>query len=299
MARDPYEVLGVAREATPKDIDKAYKKLAFQLHPDRNPGDKEAETKFKEIQNAYEVLNDPAKRANFDKFGSPAGAQGAGFGGFSGFGGGGVPEDFMQDLLRNFGGAGGSGGPGGFSFDFGGDPGAAAGGRGRSRRRAAPAEEIEREIPVPFLTAVKGGKLDLQIDGRDVAVTIPAGAKDGQSLRLKGLLGGGANLKLKLRIEPHPRFRREGDDVLVEVPISLPEAVLGAKIDAPTLDGSSVTVTVPPGASSGAKLRLKGLGIAGNDLFVVLKVVVPKNIDARSRELIEEFAKLNPQAPRV
>ena len=138
----------------------------------------------------------------------------------------------------------------------------------------------------------------MQIDGRDVAVTIPAGAKDGQSLRLKGLLGGGANLKLKLRVEPHPRFRREGDDVLVEVPISLPEAVLGAKIDAPTLDGSSVTVTVPPGASSGAKLRLKGLGIGGNDLFVVLKIIVPKNIDARSRELIEEFAKLNPQTPR-
>ncbi len=129
-------------------------------------------------------------------------------------------------------------------------------------------------------------------------MNIPPGAKEGQSLRLKGLLQGGANLKLKLHIEPHPWFRREGDDLLVEVPISLAEAVLGAKVDVPTLDGSKVTVTVPPGASSGAKLRLKGLGIAGGDQFAVLKVVVPRNIDARSRELIEEFAKLNPQSPR-
>ncbi len=136
------------------------------------------------------------------------------------------------------------------------------------------------------------------MNGQTVSVTIPAGAKDGQSLRLKGLLQNGANLKLKVHIEPHARFRREGDDLLVDVPISLAEAVLGAKVNAPTLDGGSVTVTVPPGTSSGAKLRLKGMGIAGGDQFVVLKIIVPKNIDARSRELIEEFAKLNPQTPR-
>ena len=297
MARDPYEVLGVSRDATEKDITKAYHQLAWKLHPDRNPGDKEAEAKFKEVQNAYEILSDPGKRSNFDRFGSPDGAKGAGFGGFSGFSGGAPHDDIMAELLRQFGAA---GGPGGFSFEFGGEPFGQqqAGGRTRSRRRAAPAEEIEREITIPFLTAARSGKLDLAIDEHTVSVTIPAGAKEGQSLRLKGVLPGGGNLKLKLNIEPHPQFRREGNDLLVEVPISLPEAVLGAKIDAPTLDGGSVTVTVPPGASSGAKLRLKGLGIAGGDQFVVLKVVVPKNIDNRSRELIEEFAKLNPQNPR-
>jgi curved DNA-binding protein len=296
MASDPYEILGVGRDATPKDIDKAYKKLAFQLHPDRNPGDKESEAKFKEVQNAYEILNDPAKRSNFDRFGSADGAKGSDFGGFGGFsGGGGIPEDLLQELLRQSG----AGGPGGFSFDFGGQPfGAQTGGRSRSKRRGAQAEDVERDITIPFLIAAKGGKIDLNIDDSTVSVTIPAGAKEGQALRLKGILPGGGSLKLKLHIEPHPQFRREGDDLLVEVPISLAEAVLGAKIDAPTLDGGTVTVTVPPGASSGAKLRLKGMGTAGRDLFVVLKIIVPKSIDARSRELIEEFAKLNPQNPR-
>jgi curved DNA-binding protein len=295
MPRDPYEILGVGRDATPKDITKAYHQLAWKLHPDRNPGDKEAEAKFKEVQNAYEVLSDPAKRSNYDRFGSADGVKGGDFGGFSGFSGGGVPEDLMQELLRQFGGG---AAPGGFSFEFGGQPsGQQAGGRTRSKRRAA-AEDVERDIAIPFLLAARGGKLDLDIDGSTVSVTIPAGAKEGQALRLKGLLPGGANLKLKLHIEPHPQFRREGDDLLVEVPISLAEAVLGAKIDAPTLDGGTVTVTVPPGASSGAKLRLKGMGIADGDLFVVLKIIVPKNIDERSRELIEEFAKLNPQKPR-
>ncbi len=120
MARDPYEVLGVSRDATEKDITKAYHQLAWKLHPDRNPGDKEAEATFKDVQNAYEILNDPAKRSNYDRFGSPDGARGAGFGGFSGFSGGTPSDDFLQDLLRQFGAAG--GGPGGYTFDFGGEP---------------------------------------------------------------------------------------------------------------------------------------------------------------------------------
>src|SRR5262245_37742546 len=150
MPRDPYEILGVSRDATPKDITKAYHQLAWKLHPDRNPGDKEAEAKFKEVQNAYEILNDPAKRSNYDRFGSPDGVKGGDFGGFSGFSGGGVPEDLMQELFRQFGGA---GAPGGFNFDFG----QQAGGRTRSKRRAAPAEDVERDITIPFLLAAKGG----------------------------------------------------------------------------------------------------------------------------------------------
>ena len=129
-------------------------------------------------------------------------------------------------------------------------------------------------------------------------MTIPAGAKDGQAIRLKGILPEGGNLKLKLHVEPHPIFRREGDDLLVEVPISVSEAILGGKIEAPTLAGGTVSVTVPPGTSSGARLRLRGQGIAGGNLFVVLKVMVPKGVDGRGRELIEEFARLHPQNPR-
>ncbi len=298
MARDPYEVLGVSKTANADEITKAYRKLAQKLHPDRNPGDKEAEEKFKEVQNAYDILNDPAKRSNFDRFGSAQGAAGAGFGGFSGFGGNMNAED-LQDILRQMGMGGFAGGGEGYSFDFGPAGGAAGGTRSRRRTRQAEPQEIEREITIPFLTAARGGKLDLSVDGQDVSINVPAAAKEGQSLRLKGLLGGGASLKLKLHIERHPYFRREGDDLLVEVPISIAEAMLGAKVDAPLLDGSKVSVTVPPGASSGAKLRLKRQGIAGGDLYVVLKVVVPKNLDARSRELIEEFAKLNPQDPRA
>jgi curved DNA-binding protein len=291
MPRDLYETLGVPKTASEADITKAYRALARKFHPDRNPGDKEAEAKFKEIQNAYDILTDPAKRANYDRFGSPDGAKG-GFGGFSGFsggGGGGIPQDMMEEILRQFGGGG-----GGVHFDFGGF----GGGEPRRSRRAAPPEDVEHEISVPFLTAATGGPLDLNIDGQAVTVNVPAGAKDGQSLRLKGILPNGGNLKLKLQVAPHPWFRREGDDVAVDVPISLSEAVLGAKVDAPKPDGGTVTVTVPPGTSSGAKLRVRKLGGGGKDLFVVLKVVVPKHIEANSRELIEEFARLNPQSPR-
>ena len=284
MPRDMYETLGVPKTASEADITKAYRALARKYHPDRNPGDKEAEAKFKEIQNAYDVLSDTAKRANYDKFGSPDGAKG-GFSGYSG-GGGGIPPDMMDEILRQFG--------GGVNFDFGGF----SGGPRRSRRASPPPEDVEHEITVPFLTAVTGGKIDLSVDGQTVGVTVPAGAKDGQTLRLKGILPNGGNLKLKLNVAPHPYFRREGDDVAVEVPISLSESVLGAKIDAPKPDGGTVTITVPPGTSSGSKLRVRKQGGGGKDLFVVLKIVVPKNIDAKSRELIEEFARLNPQTPR-
>ncbi len=294
MARDPYEVLGVSKSATADEIKKAYRKLAHRYHPDRNPGDREAEEKFKEVQNAYDILSDPAKRANYDRFGSPDGAKGSSFGGFSGFGGNVSAED-IQDLLRQMGMNFGTGGFG-FEFDF---PSAGPKSRRQQRVRWEEAEDVEREIPVPFLTAARGGKIDVMVDGHEIAVNVPAGAKDGQVLRLKGVLGDGASLKLRLKVQPHPYFRREGDDLLVDVPITLAEAVLGGKVDVPMLDGSTVSVNIPPGTSSGARLRLKRQGIAGGDLYVVVKIVVPKNIDSRSRELIEEFNRLNPLNPRA
>ena len=227
MARDPYEVLGVSRDATEKDITKAYHQLAWKLHPDRNPGDKEAEATFKDVQNAYEILNDPAKRSNYDRFGSPDGAAAPGSADSAALAaarratiscktscGSSAPRGEGRAGIRSTLAASRS----------------APDSAGRTRgRRAAPAEDVEHEVTIPFITAATGGKLDLDVNGQTVSVTIPAGAKDGQSLRLKGLLQNGANLKLKVHIEPHARFRREGDDLLVDVPISLAEAVLGAK----------------------------------------------------------------------
>src|SRR5262249_22318383 len=140
--------------------------------------------------------------------------------------------------------------------------------------------------------------VNIQVDGRELAVKIPAGVADGQAMRLQGQAPRGGNLKLILRIQPHPYFRREDKNVILEVPISVSEAILGAKVDVPTLDGSKLSVKVPPRTSSGARLRLRGKGIASGDQFIEIKVIVPSSIDDRSRELIEEFGRLNPQNPR-
>jgi DnaJ-class molecular chaperone len=141
--------------------------------------------------------------------------------------------------------------------------------------------------------------VDLSVDGQVLGVKIPAGVESGQTLRLQGQAPGGGNLLLRLRVEPHPYFRREGNNIILEVPLSLPEAVLGTKVDVPTLDGTKLTVKVPPGTSSGTRLRLRGRGVKGGDQFIEIKVTVPVPKDERSRELIEEFARLNPQTPRA
>ena len=148
-------------------------------------------------------------------------------------------------------------------------------------------------------TAVQGGQLDINVDGREINLKVPAGVEDGQVLRLQGQAPGGGNLLLKLRLAEHPYFRRDGRDLILEVPLALPEAVLGTKVDVPTLGGERLTVKVPPGTSSGTRLRLRGRGIDGGDQFIETRVVVPAPKDERSRELVEEFARLNPQNPRA
>jgi DnaJ-class molecular chaperone len=297
MPRDYYEVLGVKRDASDDEIKKAYRKLARQHHPDRNPGDKQAEKLFKEVQEAYDVLSDKTKRANYDRFGF-AGGPGGGRGPFPGGGAGGGGFEFQNvdpsafaDILRQFGMGGGEGAV---------DMEELLGRRSRGRgRRARPAEDVEHEVRVPFTTAALGGRVTLSVDGHEIEVKVPAGIEDGKKLRLAGQGPGGGDLLLRMHVEPHPYFRREGNDLILEVPLSVAEAVLGAKVDVPTLDGGRLSVKVPPGTSSGSRLRLRGKGIAGGDQYIEAKVVVPAPHDARSRELIEEFARLNPQEPRA
>jgi curved DNA-binding protein len=299
MPQDYYETLGVSKTASDAEIKKAYRKLAREYHPDRNPGDKQAEAKFKELQQAYDVLSDKQKRAQYDRFGS-AGPPRGGF--HFGDGPGGFQFEFedVADLLRQGGfQAGPGGGAGGFNFGdlFGGAGGAGPrrGGRGRTAPRA-----VEAVAEIPFLTAARGGTIDLNVDGRKLSVKVPAGAEDGNTLRVAGQAPGGGDILVRLVVLPHPFFRREGkNDLVLEVPISVAEAVLGGKIEVPTLDGQRLVVKVPPGTSSGARIRLRGQGIAGGDQYLVVKVVAPAHVDDRGRELIEEFAKRHPQNPRA
>jgi curved DNA-binding protein len=309
--RDLYKVLGVARDVDAEKLKKAYRKLARRHHPDVNPGDKTAEDKFKEISEAYDVLSDPTKRRNYDEFGEVSlqggfdaeharrarEAFGARFGGGPGPDyGSGEPFEFgdLDDLLGRFG----------------------FGGRGASGRAAGlRGSDVEASLELDFLEAAKGGekRLTLQLgeDGRlrteTLTVRIPPGVADGGRIRLRGRgapgLGGGppGDLWATVRVRAHPVFRREGRNVFVDVPVTIAEAIRGAKIEVPTLDGRA-TVTVPPGTDSGRKLRLRGKGIpdptggAPGDLYVVIQIRVPKDLDAASLEKLDALA--GPEDPR-
>lgn len=300
MPSNPYDVLGVSRSASAEEITKAYRKLAQQHHPDRNAGDKAAEAKFKEVNNAYEVLSDPQKKQMFDATGQTGGAGGfpGGAGGFPG--GPQMDPQAAEELFRNmFGGGGGAPG-GGFDFGsaFGGGgkrPGAKRGG-GRARQ---PMEDVESDVRVPFLEAANGGSVSLNVGGREIEVRIPAGIEEGKKLRVPASATGSVDVYLKVLIDPHPYFKREGNDVLLDVPITAAEAILGGKVDVPTLNGDTLTVKVPAGTSSSARVRLKGKGVAGGDQFLVFKIVVPAKPDDATKALMEEYAKLNTTDPRA
>jgi curved DNA-binding protein len=323
--RDYYEVLGVSKGATPDQIKKAYRSLARKHHPDVNPGDKKAEALFKEVQKAYDILSDAEKRKLYDQFGTAA-FDGIGAGHHPGGGAsewaarqaGGGPTGFENiDLSAFF-----NQGPqhaGGEEAGHGGSLfeeliGRVRGDRGSRRRTPRPPRTTEAALTIPFLTAVRGGETTIQID-RDghlesLVVKIPPGVETGSKLRLRGQGepsdrgGARGDLTVVLTVQPHPYFTREGRNLLVEVPVTVAEAILGAKIDVPTLDGTK-TFPIPAGTSSGQKLRLRGQGVPAykdlpaGDLFVIVKIVVPKGIDAESRRLIEQFAERNPMQPRA
>ncbi|MCX7397783.1 MAG: DnaJ domain-containing protein [Planctomycetales bacterium] len=299
--RDFYEVLGVSRSASQDEIRKAYKKLAKKFHPDVKPADPDAEKKFSEITEAYDALSDDAKRKAYDQFGHSArGGAGGGnpFQGFGGGGGGGGSFD-LDDIL-------------GGMFGGGGNPFGGGGRRGQARTQKG--QDAKAEITVPFIVAVEGGEHSVSLQNgtksERLSVKIPAGIEDGQSIRLAGQgnpgSGGGpaGDLIVTVHIATHPWFRRDGQNLLVDVPISPSEAALGAKVDVPTLTEGTVVLTVPPGTSSGAKLRLRGKGVLNHktgdrgDQFVVLKISVPKDLSEEARALYEKLAELNPRDPR-
>jgi len=318
--RDYYEVLGVKRDASADQIKKAYRGLARKHHPDANPGDKTAEAKFKEVQNAYDVLSDSEKKTRYDQYGHAA---------FEGFGPNGPRSGASEWAARAGGGASGVENID-FSQFFNVRPGASPveeeqgggifdeiltrmrGDRSGRRKSARPAEAAEAAITIPFLTAVRGGEtsIELERDGgrrETKVVRIPPGLESGAKLRLKGQgdPSGTIDLILTVSVEPHPYFTRNGRDLAVEVPISVSEAILGARVEVPALDGSTKSLPIPPGTSGGRRLRLKGQGIPASktspdgDLYLMIKVVVPPKVDDESRQLIEKFAALNPSNPRL
>jgi DnaJ-class molecular chaperone len=316
--RDYYEVLGTSRQATADDIKKAYRSLARKFHPDVNPGDKTAEAKFKEIQQAYDVLSNPEKRSLYDQVGHAA-FQGYGSAGprpqateWGDQAGGGFESVNinLDDILSGNAHGGGFGGI--FEELLGRSRGARSASSSRSRTQSEPSAHAK--LTIPFLTAAVGGETSIQIEHEGgtretLNVRIPPGIETGGKLRIKGRAGkaaGGkprAPITIEVEVEPHPYFVREGRNLIVEAPVTIAEAVLGGKIEVPTLDGMKL-LTVPPGSSSGRKLRLKGRGVPAwkdkpaGDLLVSLKIVVPKSIDETGRELIERFSKLYPENPR-
>ena len=301
--KDFYKILGVAKDASDADIKKAYRKLARQYHPDTNSGEAAAEKKFKDISEAYSVLSDPDERQQYDAIRAMGGGarfapHGAGstanggfedlFGGlFTGGGGrhsggystaGGIPPEFA-DLFG--GGFGGAGGPAGY--------------------QRAPQKGADRtaSTSISFAGSIRGTTIGLrEPDGDVIDVRVPAGIKDGQKVRVRGKgqysPSGNGDLMVTVNVKPHDFYTRDGDNLRIHVPVTFPEAALGADIEVPTIDGEHVRVRVPAGTPSGRTLRVKGRGVKTSkgtgDLLVTIDVAVPRNLSKEAEEAVKAFA---------
>ncbi len=303
--KDYYKILGVEKSASPDEIKKAYRKLALKYHPDRNPGDKSAEEKFKEANEANQVLSDPEKRAKFDQLGSAysqweqSGGRPGGFdwGSWGAGGPGNVRVEYSGDMGDIFGGG------GSFSDFFQQIFGGAAGQRVRQQQGAQqqPPQAFEQPVTISLEEAYRGSQRQLKVDGRSFNIKIPAGAKDGTKIRLRGAgpkdyYGQPSDIYLIVSVAPDPRFTRKGDNLHSQSEIDLFTAVLGGKIKIATFDGD-VMLTIPAGTQPGQSFRLKGRGMPKikatqehGDLLVKVKVDIPKDLNAKEKQLFQELA---------
>jgi molecular chaperone DnaJ len=328
LEKDYYDVLGVPETASDKEIQRAYRKLARTHHPDANDGDPAAEDRFKEISTAYDVLGDDAKRKDYDELrrmvaagamddgrqpGTGPGARHPGFHG-AGYGDGFDGQSFtfhvdgsegfegfdVADLLRGMFGGGGAR-PGGF-----------AGGGPRANAGPRRGPDLRAELPLGFAEAVAGltTELDLGDPAGRTKVRIPAGVDDGQLVRIPGKGGPGrdgglaGDLYVTVRVGSHPLFGRDGHDLTIRVPVTYPEAVLGADVEVPTLDGPAVTVRIPPGTPAGRVLRVRGKGVPRPDgsrgnLLVTIEVSVPSTVGDEERAAVEALAAATTHDPRA
>lgn len=322
MTQDPYQILGVSRSASADDIRKAFRKLAKANHPDVNPGNAAAEERFKRVSAAFDILGDPEKKTKFDRGEIDADGRESmrGFGGGSPFGGGGSPFG-ARNAGRRAGPGGGPGGGagagfGGGDFDdilaemFGNRAGAGAGPQGGfGARGPVKGDDLRLRLEIDLEEAIKGGPKRISLpSGATLDLTIPAAARDGQTLRLRGKGEAGrqggptGDALIELAIRPHPLYRRDGADLSMDLPISVPDAILGARVDAPTPDGP-VSLTVPPRANSGQTLRLKGRGATDaqgrrGDLLARLVVMLPDMPDDALEAFAREWRDKRPYQPR-
>jgi len=312
---DFYKVLGVSETASDADIKKAYRKLARKYHPDQNPGDAAAEKKFKEISEANDVLSDKKQREEYDqvrKYGAagfgggfPGGAGGfpGGAGNFSYSTGGGSQGINIEDLLGGMfgGGMGGSSSRGGFSGGMGGG---FPGGSGAFQQSAPKGEDATTSARISLKQAYEGAEVSVfRPGGSQTTARLPQGVKDGQKVRLRGKghsgPGGAGDLLVTVRVDAHPIFEREDDNVLVRVPVTLEEAVNGTILEVPTLDGKSVRLRLPAGSPTGRKLRAKGRGFVTKkgtgDMLVIPEVQVPTDLTDEAQAALSRFLELAPQ----
>ena len=285
--KDLYKILGVSKNDKPDAVKKAYRKLAKDLHPDKTKGDKKLEDRFKEVSEAYEVLSDDKKRAEYDEMRDayksgriPQGGPQSGYqsgGNFQDIFGGGDPNDIFSTLF------------------------------GGGRRGPSKGQDLQTETTISFRDSIFGREINLRLSDQTVTTRVPAGIKDGAKIKLKGRgapgQGGPGDLFITINVTKHPVYTRDGDNLLMTLPVTFDEAALGADIAVPTLQGEEVKVRLAPGTNSGKVLRLKGRGVTRNhasgDLLITIEVTVPQRLDAKAKKALEEFAEAtSSESPR-